>query len=87
MPDYTPPPDDRDLFGRYKTAYETERELKPEVQEAADRALKGGASVGQLARWTGLTAEVFRRRARALGVEHKRPPTVGKLRPNADEES
>lgn len=87
MPDYTPPPDDRDLFGRYKTAYETERELKPAVQEAADRALKGGASVGWLAKQTGLTPEVFRRRARALGVEHKRPPTVGKLRPDTTEEN
>lgn len=80
--DYTPPKDAVDLFAKYKTAYETERELKPEMQQLADRELKAGATVGQLAKLTGLTPEVFRRRARALGIEHKRPPTVGKLRPD-----
>ena len=79
--DYTPPRDAADVFARYKTAYEDERTLKPEMLEFADRALKDGATVGQLAAWTGLTPEVFRRRARALGVERKRPPTVGKLAP------
>lgn len=81
--DYNPPPDDADTFARYKTAYEAERALKPGMLESADRALQGGATVGQLAAWTGLTPEVFRRRARVLGVERKRPPTVGKLAPHA----
>jgi hypothetical protein len=76
---HTPPPEDADTFTRYKTHYEGERELKPAMLEAADRALLAGATVGQLANWTGLTPEVFRRRARALGVERKRPPTVGRL--------
>jgi hypothetical protein len=79
--DYTPPRNDADTFARYKTHYEGERALKPEMLESADRALKAGATVGQLAAWTGLTPEVFRRRARALGVERRRPPTVGKLAP------
>lgn len=81
--DRTPTPEDAKTFARYKTAYEDERALKPEMLEAADRELKAGATVGQLAAWTGLTPEVFRRRARALGVERKRPPTVGKLAPQA----
>jgi hypothetical protein len=86
--DYTPPQDAADAFARYKTHYEGERALKPEMLEFADRELKAGATVGQLAAWTGLTPEVFRRRARALGVERKRPPTVGKLaRPAGSEET
>jgi hypothetical protein len=79
--DYAPPRDAAETFARYKAHYEGERELKPEMLEFADRELKAGATVGQLATWTGLTPEVFRRRARALGVERKRPPTVGKLAP------
>jgi hypothetical protein len=55
--------------------------------EAADRALLAGATVGQLANWTGLTPEVFRRRARVLGVERKRPPTVGKLADTTDQDT
>lgn len=77
--DYTPPPEAADTYASYKAHYEGERALKPEMLACADRDLKAGATVGQLAAWTGLTPEVFRRRARALGVERKRPPTVGKL--------
>jgi hypothetical protein len=72
-------PEDADTFARYKAHYEGERTLKPAMLEAADRELLAGTTVGQLAAWTGLTPEVFRRRARKLGVERKRPPTVGKL--------
>jgi hypothetical protein len=78
---YEPPEDAADVFTKYRAHYEGERALKPEMLELADRELKAGATVGQLAAWTGLTPEVFRRRARALGVERKRPPTVGKLAP------
>lgn len=76
---YKPPTDAASLFARYKEHHDGERELKPEMLAMADRELKAGASVGQLAKLTGLLPEVFRRRARALGVERKRPPTVGKL--------
>lgn len=79
--EWKPPKTDADLFAQYKGHVEGERELKPKMEEAADRALADGATVGQLARHTGLTPEVFRRRARKLGIEHKRPPTVGKLQP------
>lgn len=76
-----PSPEASEVFARFKHHHETRRGLEPEMLESADRALKAGATVGQLAAWTGLTPEVFRRRARALGVERKRPPTVGKLAP------
>jgi len=87
--DYEPPRDAAHTFARYKAHYEGERALKPEMLEHADQALKGGATVGQLAAWTGLTPEVFRRRARKLGVERRRPPTVGPLaeRPASSEET
>ncbi|MEU5426884.1 hypothetical protein AB0H73_14945 [Streptomyces olivoreticuli] len=75
------PEDARDLFARYKHHYEGERDLKPQMRELAARELLAGATVGQLATLTGLTPEVFRRMARDLGVERKRPPTVGKLAP------
>lgn len=78
--EWKPPKEDADLFAQYKAHVEGERKLKPEMENAADRALADGATVGQLARHTGLTPEVFRRRARKLGIEHKRPPTVGPLK-------
>ncbi|MEH0417834.1 hypothetical protein [Streptomyces sp. B21-083] len=78
--EWKPPKTDADMFAQYKGHIEGERKLKPKMEEAADRALANGATVGQLARHTGLTPEVFRRRARKLGIEHKRPPTVGPLK-------
>jgi hypothetical protein len=83
--DYKPPHDANDVFTRYKALYEGERELKPTMREMAERELKAGATIGQLARLTGLTPEVFRRMARDLGVERKREPTVGKLSPTHTE--
>lgn len=80
--EWKPPEEDAEVFAQYKAHVEGERKLKPEMEEAADRALASGATVGQLARHTGLTPEVFRRRARRLGIEHKRAPTVGKLSPS-----
>lgn len=79
--DYKPPKDASDVFARYKSVYEEERDLKPEMREMAKRELKAGATVSQLAKLTGLTPEVFRRMARDLGVERRRDPTVGKLKP------
>jgi hypothetical protein len=82
---YTPPGDAAQLFARYRKALETERELRAPVREMAARELRSGASVGQLAEQTGMTPEVFRRLAREIGVERKRPPTVGKLRQEQSE--
>ncbi|MGW1071536.1 hypothetical protein [Streptomyces sp. NPDC002537] len=73
------PDEPLDVFARYKAHYEGERDLKPKMREMAARQLQAGMSVGQLAKLTGLTPEVFRRMARDLGIERKRPPTVGRL--------
>ena len=54
------------VFANYKRHREARLALEPSVMELADRGLKAGATVGQLAAWTGLTPEVFRRRARAV---------------------
>lgn len=75
-----------ELFAEYKQALETERALRPRVQAAAAQELRVGVKVGQLAKLTGMTAEVFRRIARAEGVERLREPTVGKdAKPRAAE--
>lgn len=76
--DWTPNDEANHLYSRYKRALETERELKDPVREQAAQDLKAGASVTQLAKLTGMTPEVFRRIARAAGVERKREPTVGR---------
>lgn len=72
-----------DLFGAYRQVLEETRQLLPEVRDMAVRELRAGATVGQLAKLTGLTPEWFRRIAREEGVERLRPPTVGKLTPDA----
>ncbi|WP_030917350.1 hypothetical protein [Streptomyces sp. NRRL B-24720] len=81
--DYEPSPDAAAVFAEYREHYEGERDLKPKMREHAALELKAGATVGQLAKATGLTPEVFRRMARDLGVERRRPPTVGKLKPDS----
>jgi hypothetical protein len=77
------------LFARYKEAVTAERDLRPRVKEAAAQEMLAGATVGQLAKLTGMTPEVFRRIARAEGVERKRPPTNGTApeRPVSSEET
>ncbi|WP_328908091.1 hypothetical protein OG230_00405 [Streptomyces sp. NBC_00234] len=82
--DYTPDGEATRLYGRYRRAREAEAELKDPVRVQAAVDLKAGATVGQLAKLTGLTSEYFRRVARAEGVERLRPPTVGKLKPEAE---
>lgn len=82
--DYTPPDDAAKLFSRYKRALETQAELKEPLVEMAKRELHAGATVGDLAKQTGLTAEFFRRIARAEGIERLREPTVGRLKGESD---
>ena len=76
--DYAPDDREAQTFARFKRHYEAQRALLPEVKEMAAGALKRGATTGQLAKLTGLTDELFRRIARAEGVERLRPPTVGR---------
>jgi predicted GIY-YIG superfamily endonuclease len=84
-PSFVPSPEDAKLFRVYRRARKEANELLPQVREFAAQALKDGATVGQLSKWTGLTDEVFRRIARAEGVERLRPPTVGREVERADE--
>lgn len=80
---YAPSPEAAQLFARYKKAREAEKRLLAEVKAAAPAELHAGATAAQLANLTGLSDEVFRRIARAEGVERLREPTVGKLKPDA----
>src|SRR5688572_16999387 len=82
--DFTPSDEAAKLYARHKRAYETVAELKEPVRRQAAEDLRAGATVGQLARWTGLTAEVVRRIAREEGIERLRPPTVGRLAADDD---
>lgn len=76
--DYTPDDHAARVFARFKRHYEAQKRLLPDVKELAAHALRQGATTGQLARLTGLTDELFRRIARAHGIERRRPPTVGR---------
>ncbi|WP_327066785.1 hypothetical protein [Kitasatospora sp. NBC_01302] len=78
MTTYEPDTKTAQLFTRYKRAVETERDLKPQVRDAAETAIRAGASNQELAAFTGLTAEYFRKIAIAIGADNRRrAPTVG----------
>lgn len=78
---YEPSEDAAKVFGRFKRAVDTQAELKDPVRELAIREMRdAGATVGDLARWTGLSTEYFRRIAREAGIALKRPPTVRRLK-------
>ena len=79
MTTYEADPKTTQLFTSYKRAYETERKLKPQVREAAEVAIRAGASNQELAALTGLTPEYFRKIATEIGVDNRRKaPTVGR---------
>lgn len=83
--DYKPDEDIAALLARYKRARQTEKQLLPLVKGIAPDLMRNGATVGQLAEWTGLTDEVFRRIGREHGIERLREPTVGKdAKPKGD---
>lgn len=69
----------QELFERYRLAREESLMLLPHVKQAAAIEMRDkGVTVGQLAKLTGLTDEVFRRIGRANEIERLREPTVGK---------
>lgn len=79
MTDYEPDPATAKVFARYKQAYETEREYRPQVREAARAAIRAGATNPELAKLTGLTTEFFRKIANEIGVDNRtKAPTVGR---------
>lgn len=76
------------LFTAYREAREEALMLLPQVKAIAPDLMRAGATVGQLAEWTGLTDEVFRRIGRANEIERLREPTVGKdAKPKNEKES
>ncbi|WP_435601296.1 hypothetical protein [Streptomyces sp. C10-9-1] len=78
---YTPPEDAAKLFSRQKQLVDAQAEIKDPLRDMAVREMRSnGASVGDLARLTGLSTEFFRRIARAEGVERRREPTVGPIK-------
>jgi hypothetical protein len=76
--DFEPDKDAAALLARYKRARATEKQLLPLVKGIAPDLMREGATVSQLAEWTGLTDEVFRRIGRKHDIERLREPTVGK---------
>ncbi|MFB7736188.1 hypothetical protein ACFC08_17740 [Streptomyces sp. NPDC056112] len=76
--DYTPDEEATRLYARHKRLHEGALELRDPVKEQAAKDLLAGATAAQLAKLTGLSDEFFRRIARAVGAERKRPPTVGR---------
>lgn len=81
---YTPPDDAAKVFSRYKRATETLADKDP-LREMAVREMRdNGATVSDMAKLTGLSDEYFRRIAREEGIQRKRPPTVGRLKPGEE---
>lgn len=64
-------------LAKYRRALKTQRDLKPEVRDIALDLLRRGASTEWIAEQTGETAEVYRRLARAHGIE---PPAAYRSR-------
>jgi predicted GIY-YIG superfamily endonuclease len=68
------------VFAEFKHAKEEEAELWPLVRARAIEDMRAGATVSQLAEWTGRSRETFRRIAREAGIERLREPTVRRLK-------
>lgn len=76
--DYTPDDEAARLYAQHKRHHEKALELRDDVKEQAGKDLLAGAKPVELAKLTGLSDEFFRRIARSVGAERKRPPTVGR---------
>lgn len=73
------------LFEEFRQVREERIMLLAQIKELAPREMRKGATVGQLAKLTGLSDEVFRRIARDHDIERLREPTVGKdAKPKVD---
>ena len=73
--DYEPDAELAALFARFKRTHQAHRDLLKLVKKVAPDEMRKGATVGDLARLTGLTDEVFRRIGRKNEIELLRPPT------------
>lgn len=83
---YEPNTEDAQLFAKHKRARETIKTTRKPVMDAAERAMRDGASNQQLAELTGMSAETFRSLADKLGIDNRqKAPTVGrKVAPPAE---
>jgi hypothetical protein len=73
-----------ELYAKVKQARDELRQLWPQARELAIREMRAGATVGQLAEWTGYNEEKFRRLAREVGIARRRPPTRGRCSDPSD---
>lgn len=79
MSSYEPDTKDAALFAKHKAARKVIKDTRAPVMSAAERAIRGGATNQELAEWTGLTAENFRKLAETLGIDNRvKAPTVGR---------
>jgi nucleotide-binding universal stress UspA family protein len=75
---YEPDPATAKLFARHKQAAQTIKETREPVLEAAEQAIRQGATNPELAKLTGMSGETFRKLAEKLGVDNRvKLPTVG----------
>jgi hypothetical protein len=78
MSSYEPDAKDAQLFARHKAARKVIKDTRKPVAEAAERAIRAGATNQELASLTGLTPETFRVLAEKIGVDNRaKAPTVG----------
>ncbi len=71
--DWAPDDETAARYAKYRRALKTAREMKDEIRVLALEDLRRGASTEALSEYTGETAEVYRRLARANGIE---PPAA-----------
>jgi len=76
--DFEPDEQTAAILARFKRTHHAHDQQLKQVKELAPNLMRDGATVGQLAKWTGLTDEVFRRIGRKHDIERLREPTVGK---------
>lgn len=76
--DFEPDEETTAALARFKRTHQAHKQQLKQIKEMAPGLMRKGATVGQLAEWTGLTDEVFRRIGRANEIDRLREPTVGK---------
>lgn len=76
--DHEPSDENQRIYTRHKRHHEAAKAELSEVRKRAEVDLLAGSTPAELAKLTGLSDEFFRRIARKVGAERKRPPTVGR---------
>lgn len=77
---YEPPDDAAKVFKQQRKLLDDQAKIKDPLREFAIREMRErDATVGDLARLTGLSTEYFRRIARDAGIALKRAPTVRRI--------